>query len=403
VASFVTQPFGDVRLGNFLIESLNGDRWTSFRAAVAFVKYSGVKHVARPLSRFAQRASVRLAAGIDAGGTSYEGLSGLLDALAGRGDLYIFHNPGRTTFHPKVYVFRNETIAEIAVGSGNLTEGGLFTNYEASLLMRLDLSVEEDRKLLASIDRTLDAWSTQQEGLCYRLDADLLRRLTAEGLVPNEAQARDAEERAATRLTAEEGEERYSIFRRSAIPAAPAYERDGEVPPDEEEAQAAEAAPAIPSVPAQPGRYNVFVMTLQRTDVGVGQTTAGTSRRSPEIFIPLAARDADPDFWGWPGSFTEDPANAGKMDRAGVRMALGPRVIDVNMMTWPVKHDFRLRSETLRSSGEIGDVLRLERADGRGGYSYVAEVIPAGTPRHAQHLALCTNAVRNSARRWGYA
>ena len=30
-------------------------------------------------------------------------------------------------------------------------------------------------------------------------------------------------------------------------------------------------------------------MTLQQTDVGTGQVTEGTSRRSPEIFIPLVA------------------------------------------------------------------------------------------------------------------
>src|SRR5690606_2251346 len=58
-----------------------------------------------------------------------------------------------------------------------------------------------------------------------------------------------------------------------------------------------------------------FVMTLQKTDVGTGQTTEGTSRRSPEIFIPLSARDFAPDFWGWKDSFTEDPKRLGKFDR----------------------------------------------------------------------------------------
>ena len=59
-------------------------------------------------------------------------------------------------------------------------------------------------------------------------------------------------------------------------------------------------------VEPQGGTHDIFVMTLQRTDVGVGQTTEGTSRRSPEIFIPLAARDFDPEFWGWPRRFTTD-------------------------------------------------------------------------------------------------
>ncbi len=44
----------------------------------------------------------------------------------------------------------------------------------------------------------------------------------------------------------------------------------------------------IPEPVAAPrGNFRGFVMTLQKTDVGRGQTTAGTSARSPEIFIPL--------------------------------------------------------------------------------------------------------------------
>ena len=57
------------------------------------------------------------------------------------------------------------------------------------------------------------------------------------------------------------------------------------------------------------GKVRIFAMTLQNTDVGKGQTTPGTSRRSPEIYIPLIARNFAPDFWGWPNKFIEDPKN----------------------------------------------------------------------------------------------
>lgn len=146
----------------------------------------------------------------------------------------------------------------------------------------------------------------------------------------------------------------------------------------------------------------ISVMTLQRTDVGVGQVTKGTSKRSPEIFIPLSARDADPGFWGWPAQFTRDKRKRGKMDRVGVIMRIGTRVVKVNMMTWPDKHDFRLRGEYLRSAGNEGDILYIERADGSSGFTYYVEIIPRGTARHAAYLAKCSNAVRNSKRLWGY-
>jgi len=145
-----------------------------------------------------------------------------------------------------------------------------------------------------------------------------------------------------------------------------------------------------------------FVMTLHRTDVGVGQTTPGASRRSPEIFVPLAARNANPDFWDWPAGFAEDPGKSGKLDRAGVRMRIGGEVVAVQMMTWPDKHDFRLRSEALRSAGDIGDVLRLEKVSSGADFDYYAEIIPQGTREHARYLALCGEQVRNSEKRYGY-
>ena len=143
-------------------------------------------------------------------------------------------------------------------------------------------------------------------------------------------------------------------------------------------------------------------MTLQQTDVGVGQMSTGTARRSPELFVPLAARDAHPDFWNWPDAFSEDPEKPGKHDRPGVRMRLGNDVILVNMMTWPDKHDFRLRSEALWSAGHVGDILRLEKAGPTTGHDYDAEVIPQGTIEHAAYLRLCRHTVRNSEKLYGY-
>ena len=146
-----------------------------------------------------------------------------------------------------------------------------------------------------------------------------------------------------------------------------------------------------------------FIMTLHRTDVGVGQTSTGTSRRSPEIFIPLSARNANPDFWEWPHAFIPDPSKQGKRDRSNVRMSLGGQIISVNMMTWPDKHDFRLRNETLRSAGSIGDIMRMEKVDDLAyGFEYYVEIIPEGTTQFPVYRALCTEPVPNSGRYYGY-
>lgn len=90
------------------------------------------------------------------------------------------------------------------------------------------------------------------------------------------------------------------------------------------------------------------------------------------------------------------------MDRFGVKVLLGTNIEDVNMMTWLPKHDFRLRSEAIRSGGQIGDILRIEKTTGVAGYIYVVTIIPTGSSQYAAAFAHCVSPVRNSAKHWGY-
>src|SRR5437773_7913 len=73
---------------------------------------------------------VRVVAGIDLDGTSEEALQ---EILRWGVEAYVVKNPNpRNTFHPKIYLFEQPQRAQIFVGSNNLTEGGFFTNYEAT-------------------------------------------------------------------------------------------------------------------------------------------------------------------------------------------------------------------------------------------------------------------------------
>lgn len=386
---FVHQPSASNRIGDRLKENLVAP-WTRFRAAIAFVKRSGTRHVAPALAAFARTRDVEIIVGIDHGGSSAEGLRDLLDAVAPTGRVIVFHNRLPFTFHPKVYLFQSAGAAELTIGSGNLTEGGLFTNYEAALHVSLRLDDPRDAAILRSVEQTLDAWADLSTGAALALDHALLARLTASGVAPSETVDPSASGGA---KGDDDGrtDPAGSLFAARTVPGPPAVpvpERDPEVPP-------ADNAPS-------PGDRIGFVMTLQQTDAGVGQTSTGASRRSPEIFVPLAARDAAPDFWGWPEAFTEDRDKPGKRDRRGVRMRLGGEVVLVNMMTWPDKRDFRLRSEKLRSASRAGDILRIEKAEPGAGHEYAIEVIRQGTDRHAASLALCGRAVRNSEKKYGY-
>ena len=72
------------------------------------------------------------------------------------------------------------------------------------------------------------------------------------------------------------------------------------------------------------------------------------------------------------------------------------------MMTWPVKRDFRLRAEALRSAGKINDILHLELADATNEYEFITEIIPQGSKQYSKYLALCENKVKNSKKKYGY-
>jgi HKD family nuclease len=410
---FISQPDDAFRLGDFLLEGFANHGWTEFRGASAFVKRSGTKHIKGAMKAFAARGgAVRFTAGVDAGGTSEQGLRDLLDAVGNGEGIFVYGNGISSTFHPKVYLFRNQEAAHLVVGSGNLTEGGLYTNYEASVLLKLDLAIQADHALLETVTTSLDTWSTPTEGECFPLDAALLDRLTAAKKVPDEKAAR-AEEKSAREAA---GEEVESIFSRRSVRAAPKVaatvvhaDDDGAVAENEEEA-ATLVVPHFDPVAPQGGHNTTFLMTLQRTDVGVGQTTKGTQRRSPEIFIPLVARDTDPDFWGWPHLFVPDPAwtgpldqhGRGKMDRPNVMVRLGGATFPVTMWYNPDKKDLRLRSEHLRSAGGIGDIFYMQRANGAGGFSYYVEIVPLGTGRYNSLIPHCNMQVRNSQKLFGY-
>jgi hypothetical protein len=308
----------------------------------------------------------------------------------------IFNNPKGFTFHPKTYLFKTDEHADLLIGSGNLTEGGMFTNYEAGIRLRLDLSEKDDIAFLKSIEETLDRWADLKSGTARVLTYDFLSKLVARGLVPIEAlSVPDSEDRATRNTGAKTGADEESLFNGTSIPRAPSTGRPATVV---RSAQPTAARATTTRTVTRAGNRG-FVMVLQKTDVGVGQTTKGTSRRSPEVFIPLKARDADPDFWGWPARFIDSPT---KYDRPGVRMRLGTEIISVNIMGWKLKRDLRLRHERLRSAGSVGDILKMEKAPAGRGFEYDVQVVLQGTPMHPVYLARCTETVSNSRKTFGY-
>jgi HKD family nuclease len=389
----ILQPANAYRLGDFLKENL-AKKWDVFRAAVAFVKRSGTRHIVKELSNF--RGDVDLIAGIDHQGTSKEGLEDLLKATQPKGRLTIFHNPISSTFHPKIYCFGGDKTAVAYIGSGNLTEGGLYTNYEASVCFKLDFNDPSHSETWKLLNTTLDQWSDDTSGNAHKLDIQLLNDLVARGYVPTEVLSRKESNGERSSGTAKDEKSLPPIFFPKSVQQAPRTIR-----------AKTETKAAISSSKVQPRVFAGnpgFVMTLQTTDVGRGEKTKGAKRRSPEIFVPLAAIRMNEDFWGYPKLFSEDSQKARKFDRPHVSMRLGTEVISVSMMTWPDKADFRLRSEAIRSAGHVGDIMRIEKVPSGQGYEYYIEIIPPNTNQFKIYDDLCVHSPRskNSKKRFGY-
>lgn len=432
----ISQPHDSFRLGDFLRSEFGNKKWTTFRAAVAFAKKSGTQYIADELNKFAKVASVNISVGVDHGGTSAEALHQLLVACQSHGHVWVYRNAANT-FHPKMYYFSNDTEAVVVVGSGNLTKGGLYENAELSVQLSLDLTSKEDKDFLDSINKTLDIWSTPTPSICYQLTEDLLDVLCQSGDVPTEQEAHQATGQSEKTLSQGKTPEK-SPFKFIKVQSAPTISTasTGQSPGNSSTPAPTPSVPpaittaAVTHSPSGP----VFGMTLQNTDVSVGQTTKGAQARSPEVFIPLAALDANPSFWGWSTQYTPDPqkyqvdqkwrskpenvqwmakeaARSGrkprpleKLDWQNVRIRLAGRAGDVQATLWfnPKKKDIRIRESAIRAAGDIGDIFLMRAAPPGSLHIYDVEVIKSGTSQHASILPKLTTKIRGSDKWIGY-
>ena len=76
-------------------------------------------------------------------------------------DLYVVHDSAfAQTYHPKIFIIRNADQAWVAVGSNNLTRGGLCTNYETCNTQFLNLNDTLDHR---SYENLTEAFTLYQE------------------------------------------------------------------------------------------------------------------------------------------------------------------------------------------------------------------------------------------------
>ncbi|MGD9587528.1 MAG: phospholipase D-like domain-containing protein [Pyrinomonadaceae bacterium] len=137
-----------------LTELFNIPAVQSSMFSIAFVNLSGLIEVEEILT--ANASSLVVFAGIRNAITSYQGLKRLHEIIGNR--LYVVDTGSRSVmFHPKFYLVRGNIEAKLMIGSANLTLGGLNNNIEASVILNIDLSDENEKAFIDEIVAVMTA------------------------------------------------------------------------------------------------------------------------------------------------------------------------------------------------------------------------------------------------------
>lgn len=183
----LNQPFTG-QLGNRLIDLLDSGEYHTLNIIVAFAQSSGVLRIKPAIDKFRSLGgNVNVTVGVDLEGTSYEALTSLLmntDYLA------VVHSEKRQTFHPKIYHFEGEKGCLLIVGSNNLTGGGLWTNFESSLIVHKNNSIDSSDKLNSELINYQNILSSIKDACLIINDQSDIDTLLHNGYVLREVDAK---------------------------------------------------------------------------------------------------------------------------------------------------------------------------------------------------------------------
>jgi hypothetical protein len=356
---------------------------------------------------------VYVAVGLNERGTTVEALLRLLPAAE---RLHVFFKHPRQTFHPKIYWFESAdgaewTAATVIIGSSNLTRGGLFTNFESSLIAIIDRDAAsaEELDLVASVSAEWDSFVGSPYAHIVD-DQDAVRSLFADGYLTSEAVVRRERRRAGRREIARAGLPTAPPPPIGARPFAP-VEVPFPVGPPEPAPQPPREDVDLPGEPPLPDRF--YVRTLTENDVRklVG---GGTGTFEPDI--GETARDRYPTFWGWPDDYSLITRTLPREEwaaRGRLFSSAAPAGVDVEVMLWyrherpghAAEHRLRLgpigvvRTAT-PSAFDENSLVVLERAAGASGYDFVVRLLTSADAGFADYAAYLTE-VRPK-HRYGY-
>ena len=164
--AILNQPFQG-QLGEILKTELSSD-YESLTIFSAFAKNSGVLRLKDTFEKFiVSGGKIKAFIGVDLDGTSYEALLNLFYLCD---ELYVIHSENfSTTYHSKVYLLENSQKAWCAIGSNNLTGGGLWTNFESCFIQTYHIPNQNNE--LESIYSVIDKYTNPSYSCSTKINA----------------------------------------------------------------------------------------------------------------------------------------------------------------------------------------------------------------------------------------
>lgn len=411
--NYIAQP--DKQLGAVLAGFLDSDPKPSRVIFVsAFVSVQTFLRMKQQVLDLKENgANVRFVLGIDLGGTSREALSEILSW--GIDCRIVNHRLPGHTFHPKLFVLEWGYQATIIIGSNNITEGGFFNNYEGAVQITYKLPDDVDDFNIArnELDRFLDPCGPVVKPLTDELLKDLVDR----GDVPTEEEVRKS--RAASRRSkAKSGRKKEPLFGMEDFDPPPPLPADllerliKDVRKRRSKAKSAGkkttkkvAAKPIDDTISDSVLPAAFYMTLPTLQ---GDNIPGEGR------IPLEAVELAKEFWGWPDEYSREVSPRQGQDRVYWNWRPKWRIWDVTtpddvstqevrMYMYENSSDFRFYVRPLVNAGaDLGDVVRIRRI-AESDAEFECVLARQKTPEYDEWIKSCTQPVRSSTRRFGYA
>jgi hypothetical protein len=170
---FATQPYAENEsLCAYLRKWLVCTDFDQFTAITAWATFGGIVRVEEELGAFRRRGGgSRAVVGVDEGGATEQGLRLAAELFD---EPYVFFSGDGRTFHPKVYFLTGKDRAVAFVGSNNMTPGGFFFNFEAAVVIDLDLTPghTDDARFVGQLETYVSGLLGDTE-ICRSLKTDL--------------------------------------------------------------------------------------------------------------------------------------------------------------------------------------------------------------------------------------